>query len=71
MGTGNNFAKDLGKQALCQPFPVEAYLKDLPTVEVKGKCYRFLNAVGFGIDDETVLDVTCYTAIAKTAAPVL
>lgn len=35
---------------MCQPFSVEAYLKDLPTVELKGKRYRFLNAVGFGID---------------------
>ncbi len=50
IGSGNDFARDLGKPAYCQPFPVTEYLKDLPTVEVKGKSCRFLNGVGFGID---------------------
>ena len=49
-GTGNDFAKDLGKEAFRNPFSVTQYLKDLPSVEVKGKQYRFLNGVGFGID---------------------
>lgn len=49
-GTGNDFAKDLGKEAYEAPFPVTRYLKDLPSVEVKGKRYRFINGVGFGID---------------------
>ena len=49
-GTGNDFACDLGKQPCTNPFPINKYLKHLPTVEVKGKAYRFLNAVGFGID---------------------
>ena len=49
-GTGNDFAKDLDKNAFGNPFPVTRYLKDLPSVEVKGKRYRFINGVGFGID---------------------
>ena len=49
-GTGNDFACDLGKQPYTNPFPVNRYITHLPTVEVKGKSYRFLNAVGFGID---------------------
>ena len=49
-GTGNDFAKDLGKDGYGNPFEIGRYLKDLPSVEVKGKCYRFLNGVGFGID---------------------
>lgn len=49
-GTGNDFAKDLGKEGEDKPFPVTQYLKGLPSVEVKGKCYRFINGVGFGID---------------------
>ena len=49
-GTGNDFAKDLGKDAFGNPFPVTQYLKDLPSVEVKGKRYRFINGVGLGID---------------------
>ncbi len=49
-GTGNDFAKDLGKNAPGNPFPVTQHLKNLPGVEVKGKYYRFINGVGFGID---------------------
>ena len=29
---------------------IKEYIKDLPSVEVEGKKYRFLNNVGFGID---------------------
>lgn len=49
-GTGNDFLKDIGRHPDAEPFSVKAYLKDLPVVEVKGKRYRFLNNVGFGID---------------------
>ena len=47
-GTGNDFAKDMGMGE--NPRPITEYLKDLPSVEVKGKRYRFINGVGFGID---------------------
>lgn len=50
IGTGNDFAREFGKQPYADPFPVTEQLKDLPTVEVKGKTYRFLNGVGFGLD---------------------
>ncbi len=50
LGTGNDFLKDLGKDAKAKPFSIKEYLKDLPTVEIDGKSYRFLNNVGFGID---------------------
>lgn len=49
-GTGNDFATDLGHRAFDVPFSISAWLKGLPQVEVKGKSYRFLNGVGFGID---------------------
>lgn len=49
-GISNDFAKDLGKEAFGNPFPVTQYLKNLPRVEVKGKTYRFIHGVGFGID---------------------
>ncbi len=73
-GTGNDFAKELGHQKECNPFPVKEYLQNLPTVTVKGKTYRFINGVGFGIDgyccevgDElkkTATKPVNYTAIA-------
>lgn len=49
-GTGNDFAHDLGYSKGCDPFPVTEYIKNLPTVAVKGKKYRFINGVGYGID---------------------
>ena len=49
-GTGNDFLRDLGRRAEDGPFSVASYIRNLPFVEVKGKRYRFLNNVGFGID---------------------
>jgi len=47
-GTGNDFAKDMGMGE--NPRLITQNLKNLPTVEVNGKHYRFINGVGFGID---------------------
>ena len=48
-GTGNDFLVDIGeppgKEVLLNP-----YLKNLPVATVKGKEYRFLNNMSFGID---------------------
>ena len=49
-GSGNDFAHDLGKQREDNPFPIGKYLQDLPSVQVGGRTYRFLNGVGYGID---------------------
>lgn len=49
-GTGNDFAKDIGQKAAKAPFNITKYLKNLPTVTVKGKSYRFINGIGYGID---------------------
>ncbi len=49
-GTGNDFAHDLGHARECNPFPITEYLENLPQVVVKGKKYRFINGVGYGID---------------------
>ena len=49
-GSGNDFLTDLGKTKGCEPFSLKEYLLGLPTVEVKGKHYRFLNGIGYGID---------------------
>lgn len=50
VGSGNDFLHDLGKEKGEAPFSIKPYLQDLPTVTVKGKTYRFLNGVGYGID---------------------
>ncbi len=49
-GTGNDFARELGKAYGEPPFDIGEYLTNLPTVEVNGKSHRFLNGIGFGID---------------------
>lgn len=48
-GTGNDFLHDIGGSA-DSPVEISRYLKALPTVTVKGKTYKFLNGVGYGID---------------------
>lgn len=50
LGTGNDFANDLGYSKGCQPFSIKKYIENLPTVLVNQKKYRFLNGVGYGID---------------------
>ena len=49
-GTGNDFVFELGKKKGDAPFLLDPYIKDLPTVTVNGRSYKFLNGVGFGID---------------------
>lgn len=48
-GTGNDFLNDIGekpgKEILLNP-----YLKNLPVATVKGKEYRYINNMSFGID---------------------
>ena len=47
-GSGNDFARDIGANG--NPMAITQYLMNLPSVEVNGKRYRFINGVGFGID---------------------
>ncbi|MBQ8371876.1 MAG: diacylglycerol kinase family protein [Clostridia bacterium] len=49
-GSGNDFALDVEKSDVTEPFLLNDYIRDLPTVEVNGKVYRFINGTGFGID---------------------
>lgn len=49
-GSGNDFLHDIGVEPGSAPFKINQYLKNLPTVTVKGKTYRFLNGIGYGID---------------------
>ena len=50
VGTGNDFLRDLNEPISDTPVCITRYIKNLPVTEVKGKSYRFLNNVGFGID---------------------
>ena len=50
VGSGNDFLRDLDKTPDGTPVCITRYIRDLPVTEVKGKTYRFLNNVGYGID---------------------
>ena len=49
-GTGNDFMKDVEDKVKDNMVKINDYLKDLPTITVKGKKYRFVNGIGYGID---------------------
>ena len=50
VGSGNDFLRDIGKSPDGNPVSITKYIQNLPVTEVKGKTYRFLNNVGYGID---------------------
>lgn len=49
-GSGNDFARDLGRSPEDGPFEIKRYLCNLPTIRVNGREERFLNGIGYGID---------------------
>ncbi len=49
-GSGNDFLRDLGCEPGSEPVRINEYIENLPTVTVKGKTYKVLNGVGYGID---------------------
>lgn len=50
VGSGNDLLRDVKTSDSKRPFSISKYLKNLPTVTVNGKTYKFINNVGFGID---------------------
>ncbi len=74
MGSGNDFLRDVEGEDGKKPFKINKYLENLPTVTVKGKKYKFINGVGYGIDGyccevgdkikESSTKAVNYTAIA-------
>ena len=49
-GTGNDFARDVDKADAQEPFLINEFIQNLPTVIVNGKSTKFINGIGFGID---------------------
>ncbi len=49
-GSGNDFMNDVKASAENGMIVLNPYIKDLPVVTVKGKDYKVINGVGFGID---------------------
>ena len=46
-GTGNDFFTDEGEESTIE---LNKYLKNLPSVKVNDRDYKFLNGIGYGID---------------------
>jgi len=49
-GSGNDFLRDINDNNKEKPVLINKYLENLPTVEVNGKSFLFLNGIGYGID---------------------
>jgi diacylglycerol kinase family enzyme len=64
-GTGNDFLNDVkyAQDPDTKLIKLNEFVKDLPYVEVKGRTYRFVNGIGYGIDGEC-----CVVAEEKKAA---
>lgn len=50
IGSGNDFAHDLGYEKGCDPFDVKELLRCLPVFIVDGVKRRFINGLGAGLD---------------------
>lgn len=49
-GTGNDFINDVAGVDSDGIIMINDYIRNLPTVEVNGKTYKFINGIGYGID---------------------
>lgn len=49
-GSGNDFLNDLGRKPEDGPIKINKYIVNLPVCTVKGKTYKFINGIGYGID---------------------
>ena len=49
-GTGNDFINDVSGVKYDGVVLINQYIRDLPTITVKGRTYKFINGIGYGID---------------------
>lgn len=49
-GSGNDFARDIKYPKRTKPICINDYVKNLPTANIDGKVYKFINCVGSGMD---------------------
>ena len=57
VGSGNDFAKDMGKERGCEPFSIKEVIRRLPTMEINGRVMRFFNGAGVGLDGHVCREV--------------
>ena len=50
-GSGNDFARDVDPADIENGIiSLNKYIKDLPSCEINGKTYKFINGIGYGVD---------------------
>ena len=50
IGTGNDFKNDINQKENREPVMINEYLRNLPTVCIDDREYKFINGIGYGID---------------------
>ena len=64
-GSGNDFARDIGKKKHCEPFEVRRYISNLPEATVNGKKQRFFNSISIGLDATVCLEANRLKTLGK------
>lgn len=64
-GSGNDFARDINFKKRTKPILINKYIKNLPTANINGKTYKFLNCIGSGMDGYCCGEVERLRALSK------
>ncbi len=67
-GSGNDFARDIGYKKRTKPILINKYIQNLPTANIKGKIYKFINCIGSGMDGYCCGEVERLRALSKRRA---
>lgn len=67
-GSGNDFARDIKLKKKTKPIVINNYLKNLPTANIKGKDYKFINCIGSGMDGYCCYEVERLRKLRKKRA---
>ncbi|MBR5223681.1 MAG: diacylglycerol kinase family protein [Clostridia bacterium] len=67
-GSGNDFARDIKYPKRTKPLCINDYIKNLPTANINGKVYKFINCVGSGMDGYCCAEVERLRALGKKRA---
>ena len=64
-GSGNDFARDIGKKKHCEPFEIRKFISNLPAATVNGKEQRFFNSISLGLDATVCLEAHRLKSLGK------
>ena len=64
-GSGNDFARDIGKSKHCEPFEIRRFISNLPAIFTGGKEQRFFNSASMGVDAQVCLEAYRLKGLGK------